>query len=201
MRLKRMLKMLFGNKFQQLRSQILFRFKVTRNGGTIDNGLYAYQLDYVSVGKNIKMKRNWRIECYTYFGHKILNPQLIIGDNVIINFGFTAFVADIIKIGSNCIFAANVTLVSENHGINPESEQPYHAQSLTTGPIFIGEGCWIGQNVVVLPNVNIGAKCVVGANSVVTKDIPPYSIAVGIPAKVIKQYNFEFHRWESYNKV
>jgi lipopolysaccharide O-acetyltransferase len=68
-------------------------------------------------------------------------------------------------------------------------------QQLQTGPITIGEGCWIGQNVIVLPDVNIGDKCVIGANSVVTKDIPSYSIAVGMPAKVIKKYNFELHRW------
>lgn len=201
MRLKRIIKLFFFNKLHQLQCQMAFRFRAIKNGSIIDKGLYGYNLDFVSIGKNLKIKRNWRIECYPYFCHQKLEPHLEIGENVIINYGFTAFVANKIDIGPNCIFAANVTLVSENHGINPESDLPYHAQSLTTGPIFIGEGCWIGQNVVVLPNVNIGAKCVVGANSVVTKDIPPYSIAVGIPAKVIKQYSFESNRWETFNKV
>ena len=86
-------------------------------------------------------------------------------------------------------------MISENHGIYVETNVPFYAQPLQTGPIIIGEGCWIGQNVIVLPNVNIGDKCVIGANSVVTNDIPSYSIAVGMPAKVIKRYNFELHSW------
>lgn len=200
MGIKKYFKLLFWNKLLQFRYQTEFRLKGLKKGGAIDSGLYAHNLKYVSIGKNIKLKRNWRIECYPRFGSLQLSPQLSIGDNVIINYGFTAFVADKIEIGSNCIFAANVTLISENHGINPESEKPYHSQNLTTGPIFIGEGCWLGQNVCVLPGVHIGNKCIVGTNAVVNEDIPDNSIAVGIPAKVVKRYNFDKHKWERMNK-
>ena len=62
--------------------------------------------------------------------------------------------------------------------------------------IVIGEGSWIGTHVAIIGDVHIGKHCVIGANSVVTKDIPPYSIAVGIPAKVIKKYNSEKKIWE-----
>lgn len=53
------------------------------------------------------------------------------------------------------------------------------------GPVYIGENVWIGDGVVVLPNVTIGTGAIIGANSVVTRDIPAYSVAVGVPAKVI----------------
>lgn len=61
--------------------------------------------------------------------------------------------------------------------------------------VRIGEGSWIGENVCVI-GANIGKHCVIGANSVVTHDIPDYSVAVGIPAKVIKTYNFDKQQWE-----
>lgn len=114
---------------------------------------------------------------------------------MIVGYHFTTLVANKIQIGSQTIISSNVSLISENHGVSVETDVPFHAQPLETGPITIGKGCWIGQNVVVLANVCIGDKCVIGANSVVTRDIPSYSIAVGAPAKVIKQYNFELHSW------
>ena len=197
MGIKKFFKLLFWNKLQQFSFQSSFRIRGIREGGIIDKGLYAYNLSYVSIGKNLKLKRNWRIECYPTFGHQKLSPQLQIGDNVIINFGFTAFVADKIFIGSNCIFAANVTLISENHGINPELNKPYYAQNLTTGPITIGEGCWLGQNVSVLPNVSIGEKSIIATNAVVSHDIPAYSIAAGIPARVIKQFDIIEKKWKN----
>lgn len=61
--------------------------------------------------------------------------------------------------------------------------------------LVIGDGTWIGTNVVIVGNIHIGKNCVIGANSVVTKDIPDYSVAVGIPAKVIRKYDFEKKEW------
>ncbi|MGN1275651.1 MAG: acyltransferase [Floccifex sp.] len=62
--------------------------------------------------------------------------------------------------------------------------------------VIIGEGTWIGTNAVIVGNVKIGRHCVIGANSVVTKDLPDYCVAAGIPAKVIKKYNFDLGEWE-----
>jgi acetyltransferase-like isoleucine patch superfamily enzyme len=63
-------------------------------------------------------------------------------------------------------------------------------------PVTIGRGTWLGQNVVVLPGVTIGQHCVVGANSVVNSSIPDYSVAVGAPARVVRQYNRNSAKWE-----
>ena len=70
-------------------------------------------------------------------------------------------------------------------------------QSLVVpGPVVIEDEVWLGERVCVMPNVTIGKHSVVGANSVVTKSIPPYSVAVDSPAKVIKQYNHDTKQWE-----
>lgn len=66
--------------------------------------------------------------------------------------------------------------------------------------VVIGEGSWIGTNVVIVGNVYIGKHCVIGANAVVTKDIPDYSVAVGIPARVVRQFDFETQCWERISK-
>ena len=98
------------------------------------------------------------------------------------------------------LFASNVIVTNENHGMDPESSVPYMNQELTARDVSIGDGCWIGEKVCILPGVSIGEKCIIGAGSVVTKSIPDYSIAVGNPAKVLKIYNFESKRWEKYNE-
>jgi len=69
-------------------------------------------------------------------------------------------------------------------------------QGVSTAPIVIEDEAWIGANVVVLAGVTIGKHCIIAAGSVVTKDVPPYSVAVGNPARVLKKYNPETKNWE-----
>lgn len=194
-----MIRLMVRNLLDSIRQIInLCRFKIAimKKGGNCGSGLHISHLEYIEF-ERLRIKSGFRIDCYPTFGGVKLPPPCIkFCNNVIIGYGFTALVANRIQIGANTILASNVSLVSENHGVSVESDIPFYAQPLETGPISIGEGCWIGQNVIVLPNVNIGDKSIIGANSVVTKDIPPYSIAAGVPAKVIKYYSFELHRWE-----
>lgn len=176
-------------------SLLRFKQKIKKKGGKCGKGRCLTHPECVQF-ETLKMKSGFRIECYPeYAGKKSPPPLIIFNNNVIIQYDFTALVANRIEIGSNTILASNVSLISENHSIEVETNIPFFAQPLKTGPIKIGEGCWLGQNVVVLPNVTIGDKCVIGANSVVTKDIPSYSIAAGVPAKVIKKYDFTRHCW------
>ncbi|MFR5466356.1 MAG: hypothetical protein ACLTHR_12100 [Agathobacter rectalis] len=62
--------------------------------------------------------------------------------------------------------------------------------------VFIDDGVWIGNDVIILPNVHIGKKSIIGAGSVVTKNIPEFCIAVGNPAKVIKKFDIKENRWK-----
>jgi acetyltransferase-like isoleucine patch superfamily enzyme len=90
-----------------------------------------------------------------------------------------------ITIGKNCLIAANCGIFANNH-IFSDLTVDIAAQDVTREGITIEDGCWLGHGVTILDGVTIGRGSVIGAGSVVTKNIPPYSVAVGVPAKVIK---------------
>jgi serine acetyltransferase len=89
-----------------------------------------------------------------------------------------------IKIGRDCMIAAHCSIYANNH-IFADREIPIRLQGVTCEGIEIGHDCWIGSGARILDGVTIGKGSVIGAGAVVTRDIPPYSIAVGVPAKVI----------------
>ncbi len=101
-----------------------------------------------------------------------------------------------VTIGENCLIADDVLILTANHGMNPEKEGSYVKQPFETDEVTVEDGCWLGSRVTLLPGAFVGKKSIVGTNSVVTKRIPPYSIAVGSPARVVKRWNFDTHKWE-----
>lgn len=103
-----------------------------------------------------------------------------------------------VNIGNDVILAQNIVMSGLNH-VYEDINTPIHLQAVTMDTINIEDECWLGANVVVTAGVTIGKHSVVAAGAVVTKDIPPNSIAVGNPARVIKQYNPESKKWERLN--
>ncbi|WP_222845120.1 acyltransferase [Halomonas nanhaiensis] len=103
-----------------------------------------------------------------------------------------------VSIEDNVGFGPNVFINDASHGLGSVNVAFKYQPLSGPYPITIGKGCWIGANVVIMPGVNIGMYSVIGANSVVTKNIPAYSIAVGAPAKVIKQWNMEAQTWKRF---
>jgi len=118
---------------------------------------------------------------------------VIIGDRTKI--GLSNTIIGPVTIGNDIRLAQNITLSGLNHNYQDVS-RPIHIQGVSTSPIIIEDATWIGANVVVLAGVTIGKHCVIAAGSVVTKDIPAYSVAVGNPARVLKKYNSETSTWE-----
>jgi acetyltransferase-like isoleucine patch superfamily enzyme len=96
-----------------------------------------------------------------------------------------------IKIGRDCMIANNSSIHANNHNFG-DINKPISKQGLTCKGIVIEDNCWLGAGVRVLDGVTIGKGSVIGAGAVVTRDIPPYSVAVGVPAKVVKQYHKPF---------
>ena len=107
-----------------------------------------------------------------------------IGKRVFINSNLLAMARGGITIEDDVQIAANVQLLSNNHDV-------YDRQVLTCKPILIKEGAWIGAGASILPGICIGKHAIVGAASVVTKDVPDYAVVVGNPAKIIKMLDTE----------
>ena len=111
-----------------------------------------------------------------------------VGDNFFANFGCTILDVAKVEIGDNVFFAPNVSIYTAGHPLHPESRNSMYEYCV---PVKIGSDCWLGGNVVVVPGVTIGDGCVIGAGSVVAQDIPPYSLAVGNPCRVIRKITEE----------
>ena len=110
----------------------------------------------------------------------VVRPKNVkIGKNVTVMNGALMMSAGGITLEDNVLIAANVQLISNNH-------DPYDRYVITCKPILIKEGAWVGAGATILPGVTVGKHAIIGANSVVSKNIPDYAVAVGCPAKVIK---------------
>ena len=107
-----------------------------------------------------------------------------IGDNVVINFNLTVLDEARVSIGNNVYIGLNVSIYTACHPTDPEERNKDIEWS---EPVTIGDSVWIGGSATVCPGVTIGEGCVIGAGSVVVKDIPPYSIALGNPCRVVKK--------------
>ncbi|MGQ5708758.1 sugar O-acetyltransferase [Lactobacillus sp. PSON] len=116
-----------------------------------------------------------------------------VGDNFYSNFNLTILDTCPVKIGNNVMFGPNVTLATPLHPLLPEQRNDRILADGTVGhyeygaPITIGDNCWFASNVTVCVGVEIGNNCVIGAGAVVTHNIPDNSLALGVPAKVVRQ--------------
>ncbi|MFV8327792.1 DapH/DapD/GlmU-related protein [Flavobacterium sp. ZS1P14] len=153
---------------------------------------------FIEIGEGFTSGYGCRIEAFP------LNDEnkccIIIGKNVQINDYVHIGAVGSITIGDNVLMASKIYISDHNHGSYNDliSDHPMSLpmdRKATCKPVVIGDNVWLGESVCVLPGVTIGEGCVIGALSVVTKSIPPYSIAVGSPAKVVKEYDFEINKW------
>lgn len=118
------------------------------------------------------------------------DARIRIGGGTFLNLGVMVAAERLVQIGEHCM-AANGCLITDGSHRFDDPDKPVPWQGFTTkGPTVIGDNVWLGANVVVTTGVTIGRRCVVGANSVVTSDIPPFSIAAGTPAKVIRTIEY-----------
>ncbi len=114
-----------------------------------------------------------------------------IGAGSFLNLGVMVASQQLVEIGENCMLA-NGCFVSDADHRHDDPDKPITWQGFQSkGPTRIGDNCWLGANVVVTSGVTIGERCVIGANSVVTRDIEPFSVAVGLPARVIKRVEYQ----------
>lgn len=174
-------------------------------------------LSFIVCKKN---KVSYTKGAYWGYNAKVVNlgGYLIFGQKIIIRPGTILFTKenlsklildDYVEIGRNSTISARNKVEIKKHVITgpnvfiSDSDHKYENIDLpisqqggeSKGEVFIDEGSWIGTNCVIIGNVHIGKHCIIGANTVVTKDIPDYCVAAGVPARIIKRYNFETKEW------
>lgn len=146
--------------------------------------------DGISIGDNFSGGCDIALWSWNAVNIKGNDCKLIIKNNVSITDRCIISAANRIEIGNGCLFGRDTFITDNSHGenisINELNISPHERNIFSKGTVIIGDNVWTGKNVCIMPNVKIGNGAIIGANSVVTHNIPPYSVAVGSPAKVIK---------------
>ena len=169
---------------------------------------------YVCIGNNVTFQnpdtlhfgKGVHIGKYSYFlplkqfRGVSYNPSITIGDRCWIGIRNSFAAIDRIEIGKDVLFAGYVHITDHSHGYE-DIDTPISQQKLISkGPVVIEDQCWLGFGCEILSGVHIGRHSVVAARAVVTKDVPPYCIVAGNPARVVKKYSFETAQWEKVQK-
>ena len=166
-------------------------FKCAGKNFYISKGFKLKGNEYIEIGDDFYAGPNCRIEAWDNYEGENFMPQIIIGHGVKINSQCHVGCINKIIIGNNCLFGSYVFVTDHSHG-NSNSDDinihPVKRHLYSKGEVIIEDDCWLCESCVILPNVRIGHNSIVGANAVVTSDVPPYSIAVGNPA-VVKPIN------------
>ena len=143
---------------------------------------------YISIGKNVKIDHHSVLTAWDNYAGDTFSPNIEIGNDVQIGEYVHITAINSIKIGRGTLTGRWVTITDNSHGdtgVDTLHIQPTQRKLYSKGPVVIGNNVWIGDKVTILPGITISDGAVIGANAVVNKDIPPYSLAVGNPIKIV----------------
>ena len=162
------------------------QFRDFGTGARISPPFRFWGLNEISLGENVIINPDCWIQTIPSQGEET-SAKLLIGSNAGIGMGASISAAREIVIGEYVLLARNVYISDHTHAFE-DVEIPIMRQGINgIAPVSIGARTWLGQNVVVLPGVSIGQHCVIGANSVVNSSVPDFSVAAGVPARVVKR--------------
>lgn len=153
-----------------------WQFDEAGRRGAIERGVRLLGYGRIRLGDRVTLRRGVVLAG---------NGSLTIGSGTTLNDGCRISAFDSVQIGADCMFAPQVSVLDIDHRFDAR-DRPLRQQGYRTAPVVIGDDVWLGVNVVVLRGVRIGNGAIIGANSVVTRDIPDFAIAAGIPARVLR---------------
>lgn len=159
---------------------------------SINRGLNLLGGKYITIGNKTGLGKKGVLQAWDAYRGERFSPSIKIGDNCWIGDYFNISAINSIEIGNGVLTGRWVTILDNSHGktgydslIIPPRERHLYSK----GKVVIEDNVWIGDKVTILPGVKIGVGSIIGANSVVTKSVPPYSIVAGIPCNIIKKYD------------
>jgi acetyltransferase-like isoleucine patch superfamily enzyme len=161
-----------------------WRFHSWGKRSTITQPDLLFNSNEISIGSYVEIRKGARLEAVGQNG--LRTPKIEIGDGTSIHLYFHCGAASSVKIGKNVLIAGRVFITDHDHKYE-NVDFPYDRAGLNTEPVIIEDEVWIGEGAVVLKGVTIGKRAVIGANAVVTKNVPPYTVVGGVPARVIRK--------------
>lgn len=146
--------------------------------------------EYISIGRNVRFGARAILTAWDKYECDSFTPQIIIGDNV--NIGEDCHITAInkIEIGNDVLMGKKITISDNSHGETDFDSlliPPIKRRLFSKGPVVIENGVWIGDKATILAGVRIGRNSIIGANTLVTKNVPENCIVGGVPAKIIKK--------------
>lgn len=175
-------------KYRWFRIKDNLRYKSFGKKSKIFRPLHISGKSRISIGNNVYVYKGARIQTIANWAGNGKFGELYIGNGTSIEQFCHIVAADRIIIGDECVFSAFVYISDCSHQFTPGVR--IMDTELICKPVTIGKHCFIGIGSYILPGVNLGNNVVIGANSVVTSDIPDDCMAVGSPAKVIKKWDY-----------
>lgn len=184
------------------RAITLFKAKANRLTLVGGGNYIGMDVKFVNRGK-VELRGNVTIRPSSHLYANVHGSEITLGEGTEIGNHSTISSYNKVVFGKDVLTGSHVFVTDHNHEY-ADPDVPIHRQGVRCGEgdeVVIGEGSWIGTNAVIVGNVRIGRHCVIGANSVVTKDIPDCSVAVGIPARVVKRYDSLTGEWRKVAKA
>lgn len=185
---------LFNNMIFYIYTKLFFK-----GARLIRRPIYIRGEKFLQFGKGLTTGYNCRIEMFDIGAGG--SKKLLIGKNCRIGDYVHIAAGEKVTIGDNCLLASKIYISDISHGNYSNTDNasspniPPNERKLITNPVSIGNNVWIGENVSILPGVEIESGCIIGANAVVNCNIPANSIAVGIPARIVKKYDEKSGTW------
>jgi acetyltransferase-like isoleucine patch superfamily enzyme len=146
----------------------------------------------IAIGQRVRIWHSARIEALKTTAGQ---GRIRIGDQTVIQPHVHIGAAKSIEIGVGVLIASHVYMTDHDHDFADASTPPIKNRRLMVAPVSIGDYAWLGERVTILKGANVGEHSVIGAGAVVTRPIPPFSVAVGIPARVIQRFDFKLGKW------
>jgi acetyltransferase-like isoleucine patch superfamily enzyme len=144
---------------------------------------------YISIGKKFSALYNLRLEAWDKYETQTFTPELTIGEWVSMGTDVHIGCINKVVIGNHVLMASRIYISDHAHGDTTAEDfalPPIKRPLVSRGPVIIEDNVWIGEGACIMPNVRVGKNAVIGANAVVTKDVPANAVVGGVPAKIIK---------------